>query len=115
LTSLRQCLRHVDSAGPINAGGRIKIKATVAPIRYRYPMSNAETIRRIERFPFRRAPVAAEWRNKGYTLLHADTGASNRQAASLRMRQTDGNPLLVIAQGALGRGRPVREHRRAPR
>jgi hypothetical protein len=81
LTSLRQCLRHVDSAGPINAGGRIKIKATVAPIRYRYPMSNAETIRRIERFPFRRAPVAAEWRNKGYTLLHADTG---RPIARLR-------------------------------
>ena len=44
-------------------------------------MSNDETIRRIERFPFRRAPVAAEWRNKGYTLLHADTG---RPIARLR-------------------------------
>jgi len=38
-------------------------------------MRDDEIIRRIERFPFRRAPVAAERRNKGYTLLHAETGA----------------------------------------
>jgi hypothetical protein len=31
-------------------------------------MRDDEIIRRIERFPFRRGPVAAEWRNKGYTL-----------------------------------------------
>jgi hypothetical protein len=57
----------------------------VAPIRYRHPMSDDETIRRIERFRFRfrfrRAHVTAEWRNKGYTLLHADTG---RPIARLR-------------------------------
>jgi len=44
-------------------------------------MHDDEIIRRIERFPFRRAPVAAEWRNKGYTLLHAETG---RPIARLR-------------------------------
>jgi len=44
-------------------------------------MRDDETIRRIERFFFRRAPVAAEWRNKGYTLLHAETG---RPIARLR-------------------------------
>src|SRR5262249_46565302 len=32
-------------------------------------------------FPSGRAPVAAEWRNKGYTLHHADTG---RPIARLR-------------------------------
>lgn len=44
-------------------------------------MRDDETIRQIERFPFRRAPVAAERRNKGYTLLHAETG---RPIARLR-------------------------------
>jgi hypothetical protein len=44
-------------------------------------MHDDEIIRRIERFPFRRAPVAAEWRNKGYTMLHAETG---RPIARLR-------------------------------
>ena len=37
-------------------------------------MYDDETIRRIEAFRFRRAPVAAAWRKKGYTLLHAKTG-----------------------------------------
>jgi hypothetical protein len=37
-------------------------------------MRDEEIIRRIERFPFPRAPVAAERRNKGYTLFHAETG-----------------------------------------
>ena len=44
-------------------------------------MRDDEIIRKIEAFPFRRAPVAAEWRNKGYTLLHAQTG---RPIARLR-------------------------------
>jgi len=44
-------------------------------------MRDDEIIRRIERFRFRHAPVAAEWRNKGYTLFHADTG---RPIAKLR-------------------------------
>jgi len=38
-------------------------------------MRDDEIIQRIESFPFPRAPVAAERRNKGYTLLHAETGA----------------------------------------
>jgi hypothetical protein len=37
-------------------------------------MRDDEIIRQIEGFPFRRAPVAAERRNKGYTLFHAETG-----------------------------------------
>ena len=37
-------------------------------------MRNDEIIRQIEAFPFRRTPVAAERRNKGYTLFHAETG-----------------------------------------
>jgi hypothetical protein len=36
-------------------------------------MHDDDIIRRIEAFRFRRAPVAAEWRKKGYTLLHART------------------------------------------
>jgi hypothetical protein len=54
--------------------GRTQIKDAAAPIRHGGPMRDDEIIRRIERFPFRRAAVAAEWRNKGYTLLHAETG-----------------------------------------
>ena len=38
-------------------------------------MLDDEIIQRIESFPFRRAPVAAERRRKGYTLVHAETGA----------------------------------------
>jgi len=38
-------------------------------------MLDDEIIQRIESFPFRRAPVAAERRHKGYTLVHAETGA----------------------------------------
>ncbi len=37
-------------------------------------MRDDDIIRRIERFRFPRAPLAAEWRNKGYTLFHAETG-----------------------------------------
>ena len=37
-------------------------------------MRDDDIIRRIERFPFHRAPVAVERRRKGYTLFHADTG-----------------------------------------
>src|SRR6516165_4220998 len=44
-------------------------------------MRDDDIIRRIEHFPFRRGPVAAEWRNKGYTLINADTG---RPLARLR-------------------------------
>lgn len=54
--------------------GPTKIKAAAVPLRQGHPMRDDEIIRRIERFPFHRAPVAAEWRNKGYTLFHADTG-----------------------------------------
>jgi hypothetical protein len=64
-------VRHIESAliGPIN------IKDRRAPIRHSGLMRDDEIIRRIEGFRFRRAPVAAEWRNKGYTLLDAETGA----------------------------------------
>ena len=44
-------------------------------------MRDDDIIRRIEHFPFRRGPVAAEARNKGYTLINADTG---RPLARLR-------------------------------
>jgi len=37
-------------------------------------MRDDDIIRRIERFPFHRAPVAVEWRRNGYTLFRADTG-----------------------------------------
>ena len=66
----RQQLRHVDSGPTVQA----EIKDTGAPIRHDNLMLDDDIIRRIERFPFRRAPVAAERRNKGYTLLHAETG-----------------------------------------
>lgn len=51
------------------------IKDTGAPMRHSSLMLDDDIIRRIERYPFRRAPVAAERRSRGYTLLHADTGA----------------------------------------
>jgi hypothetical protein len=44
-------------------------------IRHNRLMRDDDIIRRIERYRFPRAPVAAVHRNRGYTLLHADTGA----------------------------------------
>jgi hypothetical protein len=38
-------------------------------------MLDDDIIRRIERYPFRRAPWPQR-RSRGYTLLHADTGAA---------------------------------------
>ena len=71
LTCARQKLRHLDSA----TLRRIQVKDARTPICDSTVMRDDDIIRRIERFPFRRAPVAAEWRNKGYTLLHAENGA----------------------------------------
>ena len=71
MTCVRQQPRHVNSA----LIGQAEIKDTAAPIRHSSLMLDDEIIQRIERFAFRRAPVAAERRNKGYTLLHAETGA----------------------------------------
>jgi len=51
------------------------VKDSSTMIRHTSLMLDDEVIQRIESFPFRRAPVAAERRNKGYTLLHAETGA----------------------------------------
>ena len=59
--------------------GQIKINDASAAPRQDHSMRDDEIIRRIERFPFRRGPVAAEWRNKGYTLVSADTGPSARK------------------------------------
>ena len=71
LIRVRQPPRHVDSA----LFRQVENKDTIAPIRHNDLMLKDEIIRRIESFPFRRAPVAAERRNRGYTLLHAETGA----------------------------------------
>jgi hypothetical protein len=58
-----------------------QIKDATAPMGHAGGMRDDEIIRKIERFPFPRAPVVGEWRNKGYTLLHAQTG---RPIARLR-------------------------------
>jgi hypothetical protein len=63
-------------------------------------MRDDDIIRRIERFPFRRAPVTAEWRNKGYTLFHADT---RRLIARLRPYGRD--DLMEILYWSLWRER----------
>jgi hypothetical protein len=63
-------------------------------------MRDNEIIRQIERFPFHRAPVAAEWRNKGYTLFHAKTG---RPIARLRPYGRD--DLMEILYWSLWRKR----------
>jgi hypothetical protein len=63
-------------------------------------MRDDEIIRRIERFRFRHAPVAAEWRNKGYTLFHADTG---RPIARLRPYGRD--DLMEVLDWSLWRER----------
>jgi hypothetical protein len=49
-------------------------------------MRDDDIIRRIERYRFPRAPVTAERRNRGYTLIHAATGAP---IARLRPRGGD--------------------------
>ena len=48
---------------------------TGAAIRHNDFMRDDDIIRRIESYRFPRAPVTAERRNRGYTLIHADTGA----------------------------------------
>jgi hypothetical protein len=63
-------------------------------------MRDDEIIRRIERFAFRRAPVAAEWRNKGYTLFHADTGR-----AIARLRPYGRDDLMEILYWSLWKQR----------
>jgi hypothetical protein len=77
-----------------------KIKDADAPLRQSHPMRDDEIIRRIERFPFRRAPVAAEWRNKGYTLCHADTGR-----AIARLRPYGRDDLMEILYWSLWKQR----------
>ena len=37
-------------------------------------MADDDIIQRIERYRFARGPVRAEWRNRGYSLHHAETG-----------------------------------------
>ena len=83
MTCVRQQPRHVDSA----LIGQAEIKDTAAPIRHSSLMLDDEIIQRIERFAFRRAPVAAERRNKGYTLLHAGDRGADRKASSHRKRR----------------------------
>jgi hypothetical protein len=78
-------------------------------------MRHDEIIRRIERFPFRRAAVAAEWRKQGIYSAPRRNRTSDRQASSLSARRPDGNPLLVIVQRTLGRRRPVWLHNRSAR
>jgi len=77
-----------------------KIKDSGAPPRQGHLMRDDEIIRRIERFPFRRAPVAAEWRNKGYTLFHADTGR-----AIARLRPYGRDDLMEILYWSLWKQR----------
>jgi hypothetical protein len=60
-------------------------------------MHDDEIIRRNERFRFRRAPVSAEWRNKGYTLLHAETGHPIARLRPLRRGELrHGDPVEVL-------------------
>jgi hypothetical protein len=55
-----------------------------ATIRHNRRMRDDDIIRRIERYRFPRAPVIAEWRNRGYTLLHAETAAPIARLRPLR-------------------------------
>ena len=78
-------------------------------------MRDDEIIQRIERFPFRRGSVAAEWRNKGYTLVRADTG---RPLARLRPYGRDDLMEILywsLWEAALGTGRPIRPNCRSTR
>jgi hypothetical protein len=59
----------------IRPDGSAHISDTGAAIRHNRLMRDDDIIRRIERHRFPRAPVAAMRRNRGYTLLHTDTGA----------------------------------------
>ena len=77
-----------------------KIKDAGTALRQGRPMRDDDIIRRIERFPFRRAPVAAEWRNKGYTLFHAETGR-----AIARLRPYGRDDLMEILYWSLWKQR----------
>jgi hypothetical protein len=66
-------------------------------------MRDDETIRQIERFFFRRAPVAAAWRNKGYTLLPAETG---RPIARLRSYEGRDELMEILYWSLKGVGPP---------
>ena len=50
-----------DSSGPIRHNGAMT-------------MTDDDIIRLIENFKFDAGPVAVEWRNRGFTLIHAETG-----------------------------------------
>jgi len=93
--------------------GPIQIKDAGVLLRHGPPMRDDDIIRRIERFPFHRAPVAVEWRGKGYTLFHADT---RHPIARLRPYGRDDLMeifLLVAMERALVPDRPIRKHRRS--
>jgi hypothetical protein len=82
------------------SAGQTKIKDAGAPLRQGHPMRDDDIIRRIERFPFHRAPVTAEWRNKGYTLFHANTGR-----AIARLRPYGRDDLMEILYWSLRKER----------
>ena len=47
----------------------------MATIPHNRVMTDEELIEFVETFKFRRGPVAVERRNRGFTLIHAETGA----------------------------------------
>lgn len=54
---------------------RRQTKDNDAPIRHNIVMTNDDIIQLIETFDFDAGPVVVERRNRGFTLIHAETGA----------------------------------------
>ena len=69
----------------------------------------------IENFKFDAGPVAVERRNRGFTLIHAETGVPDRSPASYRTRRSRRYSILVTVEGTMGSVRPLRTHRRPRR
>ena len=80
------------------------------PAIWRKSGMTGEDIELIEHYKFRRGSLLAERRNRGYTLIHAQTGCPGRPAAPIRARPFIRTPLLVFGKASLDAVRPVRKN-----
>jgi hypothetical protein len=58
----------------LNQPGTISAQDGRAPIQHNGAMTDEDVIQFIENFKFRAGPVAVERRNRGFTIIHAETG-----------------------------------------
>src|SRR5450759_1172539 len=90
-------------------------KDSHAPIRHNGGMTDDDIIQLIETFNFDAGPVAVERRNRGFTLIHAETGVPIASPASHRTRRSRRHPLLVTLERTMDAVRPLWTHCRSRR